>query len=178
MPRARIRARFFALTMSAGVIAMMSAHSAFATDGTAAETGAAEVAVPGVAVPSATAPGADGRGVAVPARLIYPATARGDVVEPQFGVPVADPYRWLENDVRSDDAVAQWVAAQNRVTNAYLSTLPGRDALAARMTQLFRYDRFGLPVNRGGIISIPAMMARRIRRCSMCVMGWRAQAAR
>ena len=124
---------------------MMSAHAAFATDGTGAETGAAEVAVPG-----AIAPGADGRGVAVPARLTYPATVRGDVVEPQFGVPVADPYRWLENDVRSDDAVAQWVAAQNRVTNAYLSTLPGRDALAARMTQLFRYDRLGLPVNRGG----------------------------
>src|ERR1700741_161138 len=29
--------------------------------------------------------------------IAYPATARGDVVEEQFGERVADPYRWLEN---------------------------------------------------------------------------------
>ncbi|MFM6854136.1 MAG: prolyl oligopeptidase family serine peptidase, partial [Sphingopyxis sp.] len=53
-------------------------------------------------------------------------------------------------DVRTSADVAQWVSAQNRVTNTYLATLPGRAALAARMAQLFRYDRFGLPVHRGG----------------------------
>ncbi|MEK6540670.1 MAG: prolyl oligopeptidase family serine peptidase [Pseudomonadota bacterium] len=76
-------------------------------------------------------------------------TRRVDVVDPQFGVDVADPYRWLENDVRTDSDVAAWVAAQNAATGAYLATLPGRSALAARMTALYRYDRIGLPTRAG-----------------------------
>ena len=63
--------------------------------------------------------------------IAYPETQRGDVVEEQFGVAVADPYRWLENDVRNDQSVRDWVTAQNAVTDAYLETLPGRDAIAA-----------------------------------------------
>src|SRR5688572_4045357 len=61
-----------------------------------------------------------------PVRLAYPETRRVDVVETQFGVPVADPYRWLENDVREDAEVRGWVEAQNRVTDAFLANLPGR----------------------------------------------------
>ena len=52
--------------------------------------------------------------------LRYPDTRREPVVEEQFGVAVADPYRWLENDVRGDAEVAAWVEAQNAVTAAYL----------------------------------------------------------
>ena len=52
-----------------------------------------------------------------PAPLAYPDTKRVDVIETQFGVPVADPYRWLENDVRNDPDVAAWVAAENQVTD-------------------------------------------------------------
>jgi prolyl oligopeptidase len=33
-------------------------------------------------------------------------------------VAVADPYRWLENDVRNDNEVRGWVEQQNKVTNA------------------------------------------------------------
>lgn len=82
--------------------------------------------------------------------LTYPATRRGDVIEPQFGVAVADPYRWLENDVREDAEVAQWVAAQNAVTDAYLANLPGRAAFKTRMTQLYDYERIGTPTKKGG----------------------------
>ena len=85
----------------------------------------------------------------VPA-LTYPDTARGDTVDPQFGVDVADPYRWLEDDVRVNPKVADWVAAQNKVTDAYLATLPGRDAFKKRMTELYNYERFGLPTKAGG----------------------------
>ncbi|QLC26251.1 S9 family peptidase [Parasphingopyxis algicola] len=81
--------------------------------------------------------------------LDYPETARGDVVEEQFGVAVVDPYRWLENDVRNDTAVRDWVTAQNAVTDAYLETLPGRDAIAARLTELWNYERVGIPEKRG-----------------------------
>ncbi|WP_344707683.1 prolyl oligopeptidase family serine peptidase [Sphingomonas swuensis] len=81
--------------------------------------------------------------------LAYPQTRRDNVVETQFGVAVADPYRWLENDVRKDPQVAQWVAAQNQVTNGFLATLPGRDTLKQRMTQLYNYERVGVPVKKG-----------------------------
>ncbi len=81
--------------------------------------------------------------------LTYPDSARGDTVDPQFGVDVADPYRWLEDDVRVNPKVAAWVADQNKVTDAYLDTLPGRDAFKTRMTELFNYERFGLPRKAG-----------------------------
>ena len=80
----------------------------------------------------------------------YPETRRVDQVDEQFGVKVADPYRWLENDVRKDPEVAAWVAAENKVTDAYLATLPGRDLLKARLTQLLNYERFGMPHKKGG----------------------------
>ena len=80
----------------------------------------------------------------------YPQTKTVDVVEEQFSVKVADPYRWLEDDVRVSSAVADWVKAQNAVSNAYLETLPGKDVLAARMKKLYDYERFGLPEKAGG----------------------------
>src|SRR3546814_21066816 len=67
-----------------------------------------------------------------------------------FGLPVADPYRWLETDVRDSDRVRAWVEAENAVTDAYLDTLPGRAAFTARMRTLFDYERFGVPVKKGG----------------------------
>ena len=82
--------------------------------------------------------------------LKYPETKTVDVVEEQFGVKVADPYRWLEDDVRVNPEVAEWVKAENAVTDAYLATLPGKDVLAARMKKLYDYERFGLPEKAGG----------------------------
>src|SRR3546814_19834411 len=35
------------------------------------------------------------------------------------------------------------------LTDAYLDTLPGRDAFKARMTELYNYARFGLPTKAG-----------------------------
>jgi prolyl oligopeptidase len=81
--------------------------------------------------------------------LAYPQTAREDVVEEHFGERIADPYRWLENDVRTDPRVRAWVTAQNEVTNAYLATLPGRQAIHARLTRMYDYERFGLPERKG-----------------------------
>jgi prolyl oligopeptidase len=85
-----------------------------------------------------------------PAALQYPLTRKEELVEQQFGVPVADPYRWLENDVRNDTEVRAWVTAQNGVTDAFLETLPLRDRFKARMTELFDYERFGIPREEGG----------------------------
>lgn len=76
----------------------------------------------------------------------YPATERNDLVERQFGFAVADPFRWLEDDVRVNPRVANWVARQNAATEAYLATLPARAAFARRMTLLFDFERYGTPV--------------------------------
>ena len=82
--------------------------------------------------------------------IAYPQTRRVDQIDEQFGVKVADPYRWLENDVRNDPEVRGWVDAENKVTDDYLATLPGRDYFNKRIKQLFDYERFGAPVHKGG----------------------------
>lgn len=82
--------------------------------------------------------------------ISYPDTRREDVVDSLFGEAIADPYRWLENDVRRDPQVADWVEQQNRVTRGYLETLPQRAWFAERMRGLLNYERFGLPEKAGG----------------------------
>jgi prolyl oligopeptidase len=80
----------------------------------------------------------------------YPETAAVDHVDTYHGVEVADPYRWLEDDVRESSAVENWVSAQNDVTFAYLATIPERELIRKRMTELWDYERFGLPRKEGG----------------------------
>jgi prolyl oligopeptidase len=82
--------------------------------------------------------------------MLHPETRRVDVVEQHFGRSVADPYRWLENDVRSDPEVADWVAAQNAATDAHLRTLPAREVFRARLRTLFDHERVTIPHRRGG----------------------------
>ncbi|MEY3939614.1 MAG: hypothetical protein RLZZ604_74, partial [Pseudomonadota bacterium] len=99
---------------------------------------------------SSVAMAADSATADVAVKLTYPQTKTVNVVDEQFGVKVADPYRWLEDDVRVNPEVAEWVKAQNAVTDAYLETLPGKKILAERMKKLFDYERFGLPEKAGG----------------------------
>jgi prolyl oligopeptidase len=44
----------------------------------------------------------------------YPETRRGDTVETLFGESIADPYRWLENDVRNDPRSPTGSSARTR----------------------------------------------------------------
>jgi prolyl oligopeptidase len=81
-------------------------------------------------------------------RLVYPTTATTNVVDNYHGTLVADPYRWLEDD--RAPATEAWVAAQNRVTFAYLEAIPERPALRERLTQLWNYERYGTPFKEGG----------------------------
>ncbi|MDX1626421.1 MAG: prolyl oligopeptidase family serine peptidase [Wenzhouxiangellaceae bacterium] len=81
--------------------------------------------------------------------LEIPETRTVEVVDVYHGVEVADPYRWLEEDVRESEAVAEWVAAQNRLTERVLAGLESRDWFAERLAELWNYERYGLPVKRG-----------------------------
>lgn len=82
--------------------------------------------------------------------LTYPETKTVDIVDEQFGEQIADPYRWLENDVREDAEVAAWVEAQNALTDSHLATVEGRSALSKSMTALFDFDALEVPVEAGG----------------------------
>ena len=84
------------------------------------------------------------------AAIAYPETLREPIAETLFGETIADPYRWLESDVRVDPRVRAWVTAQNDVTRAYLATLPGREAIEARLRLLWDHERYGVPEKRGG----------------------------
>ena len=83
-------------------------------------------------------------------RIQYPETKRVDHVDVYHGVKVADPYRWLEDDVRTSQAVADWVKAENKVTFGYLRNLPGRKRLTSRLTDLWNYEKFSAPIKVAG----------------------------
>ncbi len=78
----------------------------------------------------------------------YPATKKVDVVDDYHGISVPDPYRWLE-DLESPET-AEWVAAQNRLTEAYLAQQPHRLPLRRRIEELWNFRKTDLPVIEAG----------------------------
>jgi prolyl oligopeptidase len=78
----------------------------------------------------------------------FPATRRDDVVETIHGVEVHDPYRWLEDPSKPE--VQAWMKAQDDYARAHLAQLPGRDALAKRLGEVFYFDAVSAPRHRGG----------------------------
>ena len=77
----------------------------------------------------------------------YPATRKVDTVDTYFGVKVADPYRWLEDD--NSDSTAKWVDAQNALTFDYLSKIPFRDKIKDRLTALWNFEKRSAPYRKG-----------------------------
>ncbi len=73
----------------------------------------------------------------------YPQARKGETVDNYFGTHVADPYRWME-DLNSPE-LKQWIDAENAIAFKYLGGLPVRDALKARITELYNYRRATAP---------------------------------
>lgn len=73
-----------------------------------------------------------------------------DHYDDYHGTKVHDPFRWLEEDVRNSPDVAKWVEEQNAVTQTFLQTLPQREAIAAKLTELWNYERYSTPEEFGG----------------------------
>ncbi|WP_390884398.1 prolyl oligopeptidase family serine peptidase [Humisphaera borealis] len=80
--------------------------------------------------------------------MTYPQTRKVDQSDVYHGVAVADPYRWLEDDNAADTKA--WVEAQNKVTFDYLAKIPQRQAIKDRLTELWNYERWGVPGKHGG----------------------------
>ena len=79
--------------------------------------------------------------------MTYPITQTVDQVDVYHGVTIADPYRWLE-DPDSVETKA-WVESQNKVTFEYLRAIPKRETLQTRLTELWNYEKYGMPSKRG-----------------------------
>jgi len=77
----------------------------------------------------------------------YPETKKVNQTDDYFGTKVSDPYRWLEDD-RSEET-KEWVKQENTVTNAYLAQIPFRDAIKARLTELWNYAKYTAPFREG-----------------------------
>ncbi|HVI49121.1 MAG TPA: prolyl oligopeptidase family serine peptidase [Chitinophaga sp.] len=79
--------------------------------------------------------------------IIYPDTKKVDTVDDYHGTKIADPYRWLEND--HSEETSQWVKAENKITEAYLSSIPFRQDIKKRLEELWNYPKNSAPVKRG-----------------------------
>ena len=81
------------------------------------------------------------------AELRYPHAPRLDVADQIFGHVVRDPYRWLEDADLAETRA--WQAAQDALFAEYAASLPDRDALAARISELVRAGSVSPPAWRG-----------------------------
>ena len=79
--------------------------------------------------------------------LKYPETKKCDTVDNYFGTAVSDPYRWLEDDF--SDETANWVKAQNDVTNNYLAKISYRDKMKNRLQEIMNYPKESAPSKKG-----------------------------
>jgi prolyl oligopeptidase len=86
-------------------------------------------------------------GLAYAASLDYPSAPRGDQTDTYHGIKVDDPYRWME-DIDSP-ATRAWVEQEAKLTSDYLATLPDRDEIARRLTEIWNYPRWSPPEKHG-----------------------------
>ncbi len=78
----------------------------------------------------------------------YPAARRDEVVDDYHGTRVADPYRWLEDPDAAESRT--WIDAQNALTQDFLKDIPARDAIHKRLTEVWNFERYGVPHKKGG----------------------------
>lgn len=77
----------------------------------------------------------------------YPETKKDSTTDNYFGTPIADPYRWLENDTSAETKT--WVDAQNKVTQNYLAQIPYRADIKKRLTEIWNYPKETAPFKVG-----------------------------
>jgi prolyl oligopeptidase len=78
----------------------------------------------------------------------YPTARRDRMHDDYFGTRVEEPYRWMEN--MQSPGLHEWVAAENRLTDAYLAKIPVRGWIARRLTQLWNYAKETTPAQVAG----------------------------
>jgi prolyl oligopeptidase len=82
-----------------------------------------------------------------PNQLKYPEAPTSNQVDDYSGIKVADPYRPLENPDSPESR--QWIEAENKITFDFLNTIPERDGIKKRLTEVWDFERFGVPFKEG-----------------------------
>jgi prolyl oligopeptidase len=83
-----------------------------------------------------------------PTKFQYPAAPTTDQVDDYSGTKVADPYRPLENPDSLESR--KWIEAEDKVTFDFLNTIPEREGIKKRLTEVWDYERFGVPFKEDG----------------------------
>src|SRR5256885_6206578 len=78
-----------------------------------------------------------------PTEFKYPPAPTTDQVDDYSGVKVADPYRPLENPDSPESR--KWIEDENKITFDFLKTIPEREGIRKRLTEIWDYERFGVP---------------------------------
>lgn len=78
---------------------------------------------------------------------IYPDTRKDDTTDSYFGEQIADPYRWLEDDLSAE--TESWVNAQNKVTQGFLARIPYRNQIIDRLQKMWDYEKETAPFTAG-----------------------------
>src|SRR5437667_3386385 len=73
----------------------------------------------------------------------YPPAPTSNQVDDYFGTKVSDPYRPLENPDAPESR--KWIEAEDKLTFDFLKTIPERDGIKSRLTEVWDYERFGVP---------------------------------
>jgi prolyl oligopeptidase len=80
--------------------------------------------------------------------LSPPVSAIEPVTEILHGVPVSDPYRWLEE--QNSPRTRAWISEQTRYARAYLDHLPGRDRIQKRIREFLAVETYDSVQKAGG----------------------------
>jgi len=78
----------------------------------------------------------------------YPEAPRANAVDNYHGVAVADAFRPLEDP--DSPSTRAWVQAQNKLTFGFLESIPERAAIHRRLTELWDYEKYDIPIHEGG----------------------------
>jgi len=78
-----------------------------------------------------------------PSEFKYPSAPTSNQVDNYPGAKVADPYRQLENPDSPESR--EWIEAENKITFDFLKTIPERDGIKQRLTEVWDFERFGVP---------------------------------
>ena len=80
-------------------------------------------------------------------KIQYPNPKKVDQSDNYFGTVVEDPYRWME-DLNSQE-LKQWIQQENSITENYLKTIPYRENIKNRLTELWNFPKTGVPFKAG-----------------------------
>ncbi len=86
-----------------------------------------------------------GNGVTLPPP---PPTEAKPVTETIHGTTITDPYRWLEDG--QSPATREWIAAQMKYTEDYLSQVKIRPEIVKRLDELMRVETYSIPFEADG----------------------------